>query len=93
MFSGPRWPSGKDSALGARRLQARNPIPPNMRRALGPLYAKSHVGTKHPPVGATRMLGERLRTQVPSSSSDRGSKLLGTFQNGPRVASKRSVTI
>ncbi|GBM07952.1 hypothetical protein AVEN_232390-1 [Araneus ventricosus] len=35
--------------------------------------------------------GERVPTLISSSSSDRGSKLLGKFQNSLRVASKRDV--
>ncbi|GBN75772.1 hypothetical protein AVEN_259211-1, partial [Araneus ventricosus] len=46
-----------------------------------------------PPVGVMRKFGERLPSQVSSSSSDSGSKLRDPFHNIPRVASKRDVNV
>ncbi|GBN99745.1 hypothetical protein AVEN_45548-1 [Araneus ventricosus] len=74
-------------------LQVRNPIPLKIRRVWGLLRAKSYVAAKRPPVGVVRNFGEGVPAQVSSSSSDRGSKLRGSSQNSPRVASKRHVNI
>ncbi|GBL98198.1 hypothetical protein AVEN_268283-1 [Araneus ventricosus] len=82
---GPRWSSGK--------VQARNPIPLKIRRAWGPLHAKSYVVAKRPPAGVAWKLGEGAPAQASSSSSDRSSKLRGPSQNSPRVASKRDVNV
>ncbi|GBM35266.1 hypothetical protein AVEN_45532-1 [Araneus ventricosus] len=85
---GPRWPSGKVPTGGS---QARNRIPPKIRRAWRPPHAKSYAVTKRsppPPAGAARKLGEGVPAQVSSSSFDRGSKLRGPSQNIPRVVSK-----
>ncbi|GBN63910.1 hypothetical protein AVEN_251594-1 [Araneus ventricosus] len=43
--------------------------------------------------GDSLSLDRWVTAQVSSSSSDRGSKLRGSTQNSPRVASKRSVNI
>ncbi|GBL64199.1 hypothetical protein AVEN_261190-1 [Araneus ventricosus] len=43
--------------------------------------------------GVVQKLREGVTTQMPSSSSDRGSKLLGPSQNSPRVASIRDVNL
>ncbi|GBN07393.1 hypothetical protein AVEN_10064-1, partial [Araneus ventricosus] len=59
----------------------------------GLLHAKSYVVAKRPPAGVAWKLGEGVPAQVPSSSSDRGSKLRGPSQNSPRVASKQDVNI
>ncbi|GBL90991.1 hypothetical protein AVEN_184387-1 [Araneus ventricosus] len=92
MDGGPRWPSGKVSALGPR-FQVRNPIPLKIRRVWGLLHAKSYVVAKRPPVGVAWKFGEGVPAQVSSSSSDLGSKLRGPSQNSHRVASKRDVNI
>ncbi|GBN22402.1 hypothetical protein AVEN_57968-1 [Araneus ventricosus] len=42
---------------------------------------------------AVQSLERRVPTQVPSSSSDRGSKLRGLSQNSPGIASKRDAII
>ncbi|GBM05973.1 hypothetical protein AVEN_80564-1 [Araneus ventricosus] len=57
------------------------------------LHAKSYAVAKRTPVGVAWKLGEGVPAQVSSSSSDRGLKLRGPFQNGPRVSSKRDVNI
>ncbi|GBM78922.1 hypothetical protein AVEN_62280-1, partial [Araneus ventricosus] len=77
--------------MGEEGLQVRNPIPLTIRRVWGLLHAKSCVVAKRPPVGVAWKLGEGVRAQVSSSSSDRDSKLRGPSQNSPRVASKRDV--
>ncbi|GBO13408.1 hypothetical protein AVEN_63571-1 [Araneus ventricosus] len=66
-------------------LQVRNPIPLKILRVWGLLHAISYVVAKRPPVGVAWKFGEGVPTQVPSSSSDRGSKLRGPSQNNPRV--------
>ncbi|GBN21674.1 hypothetical protein AVEN_104366-1 [Araneus ventricosus] len=48
---------------------------------------------KHYPAGVLRELGEGLPPQVPSFSSDRGSKLRDPSQNSSRHASKWDVNI
>ncbi|GBN03506.1 hypothetical protein AVEN_116548-1 [Araneus ventricosus] len=79
--------------LGAGGLQVRNPIPLKIRRVWGPLYAKSYVVAKRPPVGVAWKFGEKVPAQVSSSSSDHGSKLRGPSQNSPRVDSEWDVNI
>ncbi|GBN86453.1 hypothetical protein AVEN_240811-1 [Araneus ventricosus] len=73
-IDGPRWPSGRVSALGPEgfRFEIR------IRRAWGLLHAKSYIVAKRPPVGVAWKLGEGVPAQV--SSSDRGSKLRGPVQ-------------
>ncbi|GBO04623.1 hypothetical protein AVEN_172398-1 [Araneus ventricosus] len=66
-------------------------IPLKIWRVWGLLHPKSYVVAKRPPVGGVRKLGEGVRAQVSSSSSDLGSKLRGPSQNRPRVASKWNV--
>ncbi|GBN19525.1 hypothetical protein AVEN_76265-1 [Araneus ventricosus] len=85
-------PSGEVSALGPEgsRLETDSTEDPP---CMGPLHAKSYVETKRPPADVGRKFGEWMPAQVPSSSSDRGSKLRGLSQNSPRVASKRDVNI
>ncbi|GBN17254.1 hypothetical protein AVEN_212951-1 [Araneus ventricosus] len=80
------WWQGLDPGTG--RSQARNPIPLKIHRVWGPLHAESYVVAKRPPVGVARKLGEGVKAQVSSSSSDRDSKLRGQSLNSPRVASK-----
>ncbi|GBM18612.1 hypothetical protein AVEN_110279-1 [Araneus ventricosus] len=79
--------------FGAGGFQVRNPIPLKIRRVWGLLHAESYVIANRPNVGLAWNLGERVPSQVSSSSSDRRSKLRGPSQNSPRVASKRDVNI
>ncbi|GBM55721.1 hypothetical protein AVEN_196616-1 [Araneus ventricosus] len=79
--------------IEAGRFQVRNPILLKIRRVWGLLHVKSYVEAKRPPVGVAWKFGEGVPVQVSSSSSDRGSKLRGPFQNSPRVDSKRYVNI
>ncbi|GBO08868.1 hypothetical protein AVEN_184268-1 [Araneus ventricosus] len=84
--SGPRWPSGKISASGPE--STKEPA------CIGPVHANSYVGDQT----SSRWCGSEVwRVGVPalvsSSSSDRSSKLRGSYQNSPRVASKRDVNI
>ncbi|GBN05496.1 hypothetical protein AVEN_205912-1 [Araneus ventricosus] len=76
----PRWPSEEVQVLG--------PDSTKDPSCLGPA-ASSYVGVKRLPVGMVRKLGEGVTGEVPSSSSDRGSKRRGPAQNSPRVAPKR----
>ncbi|GBN60559.1 hypothetical protein AVEN_90637-1 [Araneus ventricosus] len=46
-----------------------------------------------PPVGVARKFGEGVPVPVPSSSSDRSSKLRGPSLNSPRLASKWDVNL
>ncbi|GBN75015.1 Low-density lipoprotein receptor-related protein 1, partial [Araneus ventricosus] len=48
---------------------------------------------KRPPIGVVRKFGEGVRAQVPSPSSDHGSKLQIPSLNSPLVASKRDINI
>ncbi|GBN91544.1 hypothetical protein AVEN_161668-1, partial [Araneus ventricosus] len=50
-------------------------------------------GAKRPPSGVVRNLDEEAPAQASSWSSDHGSKLRGSTQNSPRVASKLDVNI
>ncbi|GBM03722.1 hypothetical protein AVEN_134943-1 [Araneus ventricosus] len=83
--AGPRWPSGKVSALGPEGSRF-EPIPLKIRRVWGLLHVKSYVVAKRPPVGVAWKFGEGVPAQVSSSSSDSDSKLRGPSQNSPRVA-------
>ncbi|GBM11675.1 hypothetical protein AVEN_16975-1 [Araneus ventricosus] len=69
--------------LAAGGPQARNSIPPKIRRVWGLLHVKSWRGC----------LERGVPAQVSSSSSDLGSKLRGPPQNSPRVDSKLDVNI
>ncbi|GBN32414.1 hypothetical protein AVEN_169509-1 [Araneus ventricosus] len=73
--------------------RVRNSIPLKIRCVLGLLHVKSYVGIKRPSAGVVWKFGEGIPAQVSSSSSDRSSKLRGSSQNSPRVASKRDVNI
>ncbi|GBM45030.1 hypothetical protein AVEN_98880-1 [Araneus ventricosus] len=79
--------------LWGRRVQVRNPILLKIRRVWGLLHVKSYVVAKRPPVGVACKFGKGVLAQVSSSSSGRRSKLRGSSQNSPRVASKREVNI
>ncbi|GBM37268.1 hypothetical protein AVEN_244950-1 [Araneus ventricosus] len=92
-IEGLRWPSGRDSALGAGGFQVRDPIPLKIRRVGGPLHAKSYLVAKRHPAGVARKFGEGVPAQASSSSSDHGLKLRDPSQNSSRVASKQDVNI
>ncbi|GBL93899.1 hypothetical protein AVEN_153655-1 [Araneus ventricosus] len=88
-LEGPQWPSGKVLVSGPEGFRPQTRL---HRRSAVPVA--SDVVTKYPPAGVVvRKFGEGVPAQVPSSSSDRGSKLRGPDQNSPRVASKRDVSI
>ncbi|GBM93643.1 hypothetical protein AVEN_191658-1 [Araneus ventricosus] len=57
------------------------------------LHVKSYAVAKGPPAGVVRKLGEGVFDEMPSSSSDRGSKLRGPSLNSRHVASKREVNL
>ncbi|GBN23231.1 hypothetical protein AVEN_97255-1 [Araneus ventricosus] len=82
---GSRWSSGKVSTSEPNGFQARNPIPlkillNDVSRVSGLLHANGNSE-------------RRVAAQVSSSSSDRGSKLRGSSQNSPHIASKRDINI
>ncbi|GBM93288.1 hypothetical protein AVEN_148510-1 [Araneus ventricosus] len=65
---GTRWPSGNVSG----GLQARNPIPPKIRRTYSLMHVKSYVGSQTSPAGVMRKFGKGVPAQASSPSSDRG---------------------
>ncbi|GBN36245.1 hypothetical protein AVEN_80134-1 [Araneus ventricosus] len=87
--TGPRWPSGKVSALGLEgsRFESR------FRHVWGPPHTKPYVVAKRRPDDAAWKLGAGAPAQASCPSSDYGSKLRDPSQNSPRVASKWDVNI
>ncbi|GBO14535.1 hypothetical protein AVEN_239491-1 [Araneus ventricosus] len=83
------------SRLCGRRVPGSKPDSTEDPLCIGPAaHEIIRRGTNvRPPVGAARKFEEGLRAPVSPSSSDRGSKLRGQSQSGPRVASKRDVNV
>ncbi|GBM81293.1 hypothetical protein AVEN_242404-1 [Araneus ventricosus] len=77
------------SRLWDRRVQSSAKDPPYMCCLL---HVKSGV-IKRLSASVVRKFGDEMPAQVPSSSSDRGSKLRDSSQKRPRVTSKRDINI
>ncbi|GBM40594.1 hypothetical protein AVEN_178574-1 [Araneus ventricosus] len=73
---------------GPEGVKVRNPIPLKVCCVWRLLHFKSILMVKHHPAGAYGSMERGLPAQLSSSSSDRGSRLRGSPQNIPRVASK-----
>ncbi|GBM65392.1 hypothetical protein AVEN_232322-1 [Araneus ventricosus] len=86
-------PSGKVSASSRRVLGSK----PDSTEDLPCMWAcctLNHTyGVNRPTAGVVRKFGEGMPVQMSSSSADLGSKLRGSSQNSPRVASKRDINI
>ncbi|GBN95834.1 hypothetical protein AVEN_268557-1 [Araneus ventricosus] len=86
-MGGPWWPSGKASAFGPE-----GPRPETRFHRRSAVHeACCTPNHTQPNVLPLVWHGEGVPAQVSSSSSDRGSKLLGPSQNSTRVASKWDV--
>ncbi|GBN34301.1 hypothetical protein AVEN_163358-1 [Araneus ventricosus] len=84
----PRWPSGKVSALG-RRVPGSKPDSTEDPSCIGPVARQIIRRGER----SSRWSGVEVWRGGASSGDEDGSKLRGTSQNSPRVASKRDVNI
>ncbi|GBO32806.1 hypothetical protein AVEN_213850-1 [Araneus ventricosus] len=81
------------SRLWGRRVPGPEPHSTEDTSCMGLVLVKSYVVAKRPPVGVAWKFEEEVPAQMSSSLSDRGSKLRGSSQYSPHIASKRDINI